>query len=76
MPCHNGIVKNEIMNVSLIFPGIFLKSDHKCSLLLLVKVDVPYTSMYYIKFADIHTNMCYITGVGTFCSFSMRVDLI
>lgn len=34
IPSHNGIVKNGIMDDSLIFPSIFLMSDHKCSLLV------------------------------------------
>lgn len=45
IPSHNDIVKNGIMVVSLIFARIFLKSDHKCSLLILVKVNTLYTSI-------------------------------
>lgn len=39
------------------FLNIFLKSDHKCSLLMLVKVDILYISIYYVKFANICINV-------------------
>lgn len=59
IPSHNGIVENGIMDVSLIFLlSIFQKSDHNYSLLMLVKVDILYILMYYVKFANTHMNMC------------------